>query len=159
MDPPVCGDIVKTPSNRGVAQPVVVFSPEDASSTVYTHFDLVATTNQGPYRVGKNEAHVACTRLLGAVPLGSSIDVTNSVGFPWRRFLKTQSVGRNLIGPGLWRVCVAPRVRGASLAFFALMGTRTSSPRVKRVLCLPTRSCLRRRRENTLLLIARRCLE
>ena len=117
MDPPVCGDIVKAPSNRGVTQPVVIFSPEDASSTVYTQFDLVTTTNQGPYRVGKNEAHVACTRLLGTVPLGSSIDVTNSVGFPWKRFLKTQSVGRNIIGPGLWRVCVVSLVRGPSLAF------------------------------------------
>ena len=69
------------------------------------------------YKVGKNEAHAACQILLGDYPGARSIDITDEVGFAWKRFLKTQMAGRDIIGPGINQACVVLCPSGPSLAF------------------------------------------
>ena len=126
MDPPRYSGppeaSLDTASNRGVTQPAGISLGGGADPTVYTASHIITPNSHESDPVGKNEAHSACTRLLALAPQAQGIDVTNGVGFPWQRFLRTQQGGRDIIGPGVSQVCVVPRAKGPSLAFFRTDG-------------------------------------
>ena len=126
MDPPSYSGppeaSLDTASNRGVTQPAGISLGGGANPTVYTASHILTPNSHESQPVGKNEAHVACTRLLALAPQAKGIDVTDGVGFPWQRFLRTQQGGRDIIGPGVSQVCVVPRAKGPSLAFFRTDG-------------------------------------
>ena len=126
MDPPSYSGppeaSLDTASNRGVTQPAGTSLGGGADQTVYTASHILTPKSHEPDTLGKNEAHSACHYLLNADPQAQSIDVTDGVGFPWKRFLRTQQGGRDIIGPGVSRVCVVPRPKGPSLAFFRTDG-------------------------------------
>ena len=111
-----------TASNRSVTQPAGISLGGGADPTVYSAIHILTPNSHIEQPVGKNEAHVACHRLLALAPQAKGIDVTDSVGFPWQRFLRTQQGGRDIIGPGVSQVCVVPRAKGPSLAFFRTDG-------------------------------------
>ena len=117
--PPNAG--LETALSRGVSQPAGISLGEGAAQTVYSASHILTPYHESE-PVGKKEAHMACFRLLNATPQAQGIDVTDGVGFPWQRFLSTQTGGREIIGPGVYQVCVVPRAKGPSLAFFRTDG-------------------------------------
>ena len=104
-------------SSRGVLQPAAMSLDADSTPIVYHATDILTPNNHESQPVGKNEAHMACITLLRHIPQAESIDVTDGIGFPWQRFLRSQSHAREIIGPGVLQVCVVPRENGPSLAF------------------------------------------
>ncbi len=98
-----------------------------AVQIVYSASEILTWSSRGPYQASKyfeqTRAHRACTCLLKNVPNTKGIDVTDGVGFPWQSSLRTQPAGRQIIGPGVYQVCVVPRAKGPSLAFFRSDGS------------------------------------
>ena len=126
---PPAGHGLLPPANRGVLPPAESRAAGDAPPVYKSENNLVHET----YAVGKNEARAACARLLDAYPGAQSIDITDEVGFAWKRFLKTQTAGRDITGPGIDQACVVQCPGGPSLAF-----SRTDG-----LLCLVTPSKMR----------------
>ena len=107
-----------TSSTSSVSQPAVVSLEASAAPTVHTIAAILDTpSGHESQPVGKNEAHAACTRLLAADPQATSVDVTDGIAFPWRRFLRSQAGAREIVGPGVCRVCVVRCANKPSLAF------------------------------------------
>lgn len=72
---------------------------------VFTAADIVQTVNEHG-KIGRNEAHMACMSLLRNEDVGA-IDITDEVGFQWKRFLRNQCMTRYMVGPGVCKVLVA----------------------------------------------------
>ena len=109
---------LETSSNSGVSQPAGVSLDAGATPTLYTVAAIFDTPNGHESQpVGKNEAHAACTRLLAAYPQAGGVDVTDGIAFPWQRFLRSQAGTREIVGPGVCRVCMVLRANKPSLAF------------------------------------------
>ena len=104
---------LSTSSSCGVLQP----AHEGSIPTVYHAGTILAENKHESIPVGKNDAHMACMLLLKNFPQAASIDVTDEIGFPWQRFLRSQPHLREIIGPGVVKVCVVLRANGPSLAF------------------------------------------
>ena len=72
--------------------------------------------------IGKNEAHSACYYLLLGTSAGTRIDITNEEGFHWKRFLRTQPVGRDIMGEGIYNVYAVHFKDKPALAFRCVGG-------------------------------------
>ena len=83
--------------------------------------------------IGKNEAQSACYHLLVGMPADTRIDITNEVGFHWKRFLRTQPVGRDIMGEGIYTVYAIRFEDTPALAFCCVEGvTRIFTPSRRR---------------------------
>ena len=50
---------------------------------------------------------MACMALMGAEGHVGAVEITDGVGFQWKRFLRNQRCGRDIIGPGVLKVFAA----------------------------------------------------
>jgi len=90
--------------------------------------------------IGKNEAHMAFLNLLGDGAATGSVDVTDTVGFAWPRFLQNQVQRHEMLGPGITKVLVVRFVRNGnpSLVICRTDGTYVVITPAERSKCMLT---------------------
>ena len=114
-------------TDSGVSPPIVL--------PVYYATDIFGSAME-THPIGRNEAHLACQQLLSGMSAGTRIDITNEISFHWKRFLRTELRGREIVGKGIYTVYVIDFNDKPALAFRCVGGvTRIIIPSNKG--CVP----------------------
>ena len=134
MDPPVHFFTPQVPmtTNSSVPPPTALSTTSQRQTPVYGATEIYESS-MVTQPIGKNEAHSACYHLLVGMPADTRIDITNEVGFHWKRFLRTQPVGRDIMGAGIYTVYAIRFEDTPALAFCCVEGvTRIFTPSRRR---------------------------
>lgn len=118
MDPPRVLGPLDGPAS-GSAPPPAQSAGNRAPEYLFTAAEIRQREDPSVAGIGRNEAHMAALYLLGQEHVGA-LDISDEVGFNWKRFLQNQVMNDVMIGPGICKVLVARLSAGARPCYVLL---------------------------------------